>query len=96
MSNMSLSALPCFGRGGVHDYTAFRDVIREFNDRLFFACRREMLIGFHSHDGFGGNPVSVWSRDGIHPNSYRGRQLYKKSLRQALFWAFSQAFTPLQ
>ena len=48
-----------FREGGVHDHIAFRDVIREFNDRLFFACQREMLIGFHSHDGFWGNPVSV-------------------------------------
>ena len=85
-----------FRERGVVEGLNFRHTILEYNDRLFFACRGQQAIDYHSHDGFWTTPVSVWSRDGIHPNSYRGRVLYKKSLRQALFKGFATAFTPLQ
>ena len=85
-----------FREGGIPDPVPFYDVIREFNDRLFFLCREEPVIDYHSHDGFWTTPISIWSRDGIHPNSFHGRKLYKKSIRPALFTAFSRSFTPLQ
>ena len=85
-----------YRESGVMDPKEFLYTVREYNDWLYRLCAEQPFIGFHSHDGFWGAPVRVWSRDGIHPNTIYGRAHYKKSLRQALFVAFSEAFTPLQ
>ena len=47
---------------------------------------------YHLHKGFWEDPISVWSRDGIHPNATLGRKRYIKSIRRAAFTAL-QNFT---
>ena len=34
-------------------------------------------------------PIDIWSKDGIHPNTLEGRERYKKSIRTALCYAFT-------
>ena len=85
-----------FRESGIPAGCDFRQIVQDFNDDLYFTCFGQPDIAFHSHDGFWTTPVSVWSRDGIHPNSFHGWQIYKKSVRQALFHGLSSVFSPLQ
>ena len=47
---------------------------------------------YHVHKGFWTTPISQWSRDGVHPNSFHGRKNYIKAIRCAVFSAL-QTFT---
>ena len=54
---------------------------------LFHLCAVELQISYFSPPGFRKNKVSICSKDGIHPNSIRGRELYCSALGSALFTA---------
>lgn len=54
------------------------------NKLLKEACAKYVLIRYHHHEGFG-TPITKWTKDGIHPNTYSGRKNYKRSIRTAVF-----------
>ena len=68
----------------------FADAANKTNSYIKQFCRNEPNINYHTHKGFWGIPVNVWSRDNIHPNTPAGRSKYKKSLRRALLDLASQ------
>ena len=74
----------------------FTDKVQNFNTHLFHLCAVELQISYFSLPGFWKNKVIIWSKDGFHPNSIRGRELYCSALRSALFTACAldhKAFT---
>ena len=60
------------------------NLVLDFNDNLKELCDGEEFIFYHQHRGFWEDqshhvlPVDYWSKDGIHPNSFVGRDKYKK------------------
>jgi hypothetical protein len=64
-----------------------------FNKCLRELCDSEQKISYHTHRGFWRKkdrsplPVKHWSKDGIHPNSKKGRISYGASLTQAVHLA---------
>ena len=65
----------------------FADKVQNFNTHLYHLCAVEFQISYFSPPGFWKNKVSIWSKDGIHPNSIRGRELYCRALRSAFMTA---------
>ena len=65
-----------------------REKMFQFNNFLKHLC--EVNIPYHVHRGFWLDPVDVWSRNGIHPNTSLGRKKYKASLRSAVFKSVEQ------
>ena len=65
----------------------FDEVAFDFDNYLYHLCDVEDDITYHVHKGFWKSQIEDWSRDGIHPNTARGRQLYKRSMRSATFKA---------
>ena len=65
-----------------------KNLVLDFNDDLKELCVGEEFIFFHRHRGFWEDeshhvlPVEFWSKDGIHPNSFEGRDKYKNSIRR--------------
>ena len=83
---------------GLQDMTAkeFREEVQQLDDILKQCWVGSSAIFYHKHKGFWEMqdkskkfdlPVSAWSKDGIHPNSERGRARYKSSLRTAIYKA---------
>ena len=62
----------------------------QFKIFLKHLCDVEVNIPYHVHRGFWLDPVDVWSRNGIHPNTSLGRKKYKASLRSAVFKSVEQ------
>lgn len=65
--------------------------IFRLNGYLKNLCQIENNIWYWRHKGFWATDPLQWSRDGLHPNSTRGRKLYKTSLRSAIFKAAGKA-----
>ena len=66
---------------------SFQLLVHDFNKTLHSLSAIQPNITFWSHKGFWQKPVYEWSRDGIHPNTYNGRNKYKTSIRGAIFKA---------
>ena len=62
----------------------FQDLVHKTNTYLRTFCSQDNNIHYHTHRGFWTEAVKTWSKDAIHPNSTKGREKYKKSLRRAL------------
>ena len=62
----------------------FQDLVHKTNTYLRTFCSQDNSIHYHTHRGFWTEAVKTWSKDAIHPNSTKGREKYKKSLRRAL------------
>jgi hypothetical protein len=65
----------------------FKEKARAVNSYLRNMCADEPQLAFHVHQGFWSIPVHQWSRDGVHPNTTHGRNIYIKSIRKAIFLA---------
>ena len=63
----------------------YHDAAHHVNGMLKTLCDVEPHIHFHAMKGFNRNSPEIWSWDGIHPNKPRGRDLYKRVLRSAIF-----------
>lgn len=83
------SAIDREGKLQVNNET-FASLIYNFNGYLKNLCDVEPHIDYHIHKGFWAEPITLWSRDGIHPNNAQGRSKYKKSLRRAVFIAITR------
>ena len=57
------------------------------NTYLRNMCSVNSSIHYWKHKGFWADPVSYWSRDGIHPNSRIGRKRYCTSIKNGIFMA---------
>ena len=68
----------------------FAELAYKTNMYLKNICEGESTLSYHVHQGFWADEDMTWSRDGIHPNSARGRKLYIKSLRRSVFKAITQ------
>ena len=55
------------------------------NQFLKVKCDGDPVIIYHTHQGFWTPQHNIWSRDGIHPNTPKGRHLYITSMRRAVF-----------
>ena len=65
----------------------FKSNIVNYNTYLRNMCSVNSSIHYWKHKGFWADPVSYWSRDGIHPNSRIGRKRYCTSIKNAIFKA---------
>ena len=63
----------------------FANQAHKLNHYLKAMCDGDPKITYHVHPGFWKSHYCAWSRDGIHPNTVTGRQLYIRSLRKAIF-----------
>ena len=48
-------------------------------------CDGEESLSFHAHEGLTDRKITLWSQDGIHPNTREGRKFYIRSLQRAFF-----------
>ena len=55
------------------------------NQFLKVMCDGDPVVIYHTHQGFWTPQHNIWSRDGIHPNTPKGRHLYITSMRRAVF-----------
>ena len=60
--------------------------VQNFDTHLFYLCAVELQISLFTQPGFWKTKLSIWSKDSIHPNSIRGRELYCLALRSAFFY----------
>ena len=65
----------------------FKSNIVNCNTYLRNMCSVNSSIHYWKHKGFWADPVSYWSRDGIHPYSRIGRKRYCTSIKNAIFKA---------
>ena len=63
----------------------FADLANKINQHLARMCDGEESLSFHAHEGLTDRKITLWSRDGIHPNTREGRKLYIRSLQRAFF-----------
>ena len=63
----------------------FSQQSHKVNHYIKTMCQGDPKISYHVHPGFWTTHYCTWSRDGIHPNTASGRQLYIRSLRKAIF-----------
>ena len=59
--------------------------IYQYNGLLKDFCEVEENISCKCLQGFWQDPISMWSRDNIHPNTKLGRKRYKNDLRRVIF-----------
>ena len=69
--------------------------MERFNGLLQSWCDSEEFFHYWVHAGFKAGPIMgppfiAWSKDGIHPNSPKGRRLYKASVKYACFKAIQE------
>ena len=64
--------------------------VQQFNRYVRHLCDVEPRVGYHVLKGFWLDPIQIWSRDGIHPNTVTGRRRYKRALRSAFFKAITR------
>ena len=83
-----------YRQSNIHSLTPdqFKDAAFDTNNFIKKSTAASHRTIYHVHKGFWTTPISQWSRDGIHPNSFHGRKNYKKSIRCAVFSAL-QTFT---
>ena len=82
-----IMVLGAFYRAG--QLECFANKVHDFNTHSFHLCAVEPQISFFPPKGFWKNDISIWSKDGIHPNSFRGRELYRSTIRSAFFTALT-------
>ena len=75
--------------------TQFSLGMGRFNGLLQSWCDSEEFFHYWVHVGFKAAPImgpphKAWSKDGIHPNSPKGRRLYKASVKYACFKAIQE------
>ena len=61
--------------------------IEDINNWLYKFCQKEHGFHFYRHRGVERNNLRQLSNDGLHLNTARGREVYKKSIRRVCFQA---------
>ena len=76
----------CYRKFTVESFTSN---VHLFNTILHHLCEVEPQISSFMMRGFWKHPIDFWSRDGIHPNTPKGREIYISTLKSATFTAIS-------
>ena len=63
----------------------YRDAAYAVNKRIMGLCAAHPRMHFQVMKGFCRNSPESWTWDGIHPNKPRGRVLYKRVMKKAIF-----------
>ena len=76
----------CYRKFTVESFTSS---VHLFNTILHPLCEVEPQISSFMIPGLWKHPIDIWSRDGIHPNTPKGREIYISTLKSATFATLS-------